>query len=217
MYARYMTLRGRCRTYRGAPSRIDAVLERMDGQDRAVVEATEGNRGLAVLADAEGGRILGASYWDCAESLQASEEAPADARADPADARADLAKALSWHLTVERFEVIVGIRRSITARGAPVRLSRFEMDRSRVEEAIALFWEETVPRVKGADGLCSFQLLLDRESGSGMVATAWESERAAEAFWPTAEQLRAVSSERVGLRFSPPDTYAMARTTVRLD
>jgi heme-degrading monooxygenase HmoA len=210
MYARYMTLLGRYRTYRGTPSKIDAVLERMDYQDRAVVEATEGNRGLAVLADAEGSRILGASYWDSAESLQASEEAPADAHAD-------LAKAHSWHLTVERFEVIVGIRRSFPARGAPVRLSRFDMDRSRVEEAIALFWEESVPRLKGADGLCSFQLLLDRESGSGMVATAWESTRAAEAFWPTAEQLRAVTSERVGLRFSPPDTYTMARTTVRLD
>jgi heme-degrading monooxygenase HmoA len=118
---------------------------------------------------------------------------------------------------VERFEVIVGFRRSIPARGAPVRLSRFEIDPSRVEEAITWFWEESVPRVKAADGLCSFQLLLDRESGSGMVATAWENREAAEAFWPTAEQLRAVASERVGLRFSPPDTYTMVRTTVRLD
>jgi heme-degrading monooxygenase HmoA len=210
MYARYMTLRGRYMTYRGEPSKIDALLERMDGQDRAVVEATEGNRGLAVLADAGGGRILGASYWDSAESLRASEEALADARAD-------LAKALGWHLTVERFEVIIGFRRTFPARGAPVRLSRFEMDPSRVEEAITWFWEETVPRVKGAHGLCSFQLLLDRESGSGMVATAWENQEAAEAFWPTAEQLRADASERVGLRFSPPDTYTMVRTTVRLD
>jgi heme-degrading monooxygenase HmoA len=210
MYARYTTLRGRHMTYRGEPSKIDAVLERMDGPDRAAIEATAGNRGLAVLADAGGGRILGASYWDSAESLRASEDALADARAD-------LAKALSWHLTVERFEVIVGFRHSSPARGAPVRLSRFEMDPSRVEEAITWFWEESVPRVKGADGLCSFQLLLDRASGSGMVATAWENQQAAEAFWPTAEQLRAAASERAGLRFSPPDTYTMVRTTVRLD
>lgn len=210
MYARYMTLRGRYMNYRGAPSNIDEVLERMDGQDRPLVEATEGNRGLAVLADAGRGRIIAASYWDSAESLRASEEALADARAD-------LAKALSWHLTVERFEMVIGFRRSIPARGASVRLSRFELDPSRAEEAITLFWEESVPRVKGADGLCSFQLLLDRENRSGMVATAWENQEAAEAFWPTAEQLQAVTSERTGLRFSPPDTYTMVRTTVRLD
>jgi heme-degrading monooxygenase HmoA len=210
MYARYMTLRGRYMTYRGEPSKIDAVLERMDGQDRAAVEATEGNRGFAVLADAGGGRILGASYWDSAKSLRASEDALADARAD-------VAKALAWALTVERFEMIIGFRHSIPARGAPVRLSRFEMDPSRVEEAITLFWEESVPRVKGAHGLCSFQLLLDRESGSGMVVTAWENQEAAEAFWPTAEQLRATASERAGLRFSPPDTYTMIRTTVCFD
>jgi quinol monooxygenase YgiN len=74
MYARYTTVRG-------DPSRIDAALQRVDGQVRDSVEATQGNRGFAVLADAEGGRIVGASYWDSAESLRASEPVLADSRA----------------------------------------------------------------------------------------------------------------------------------------
>ena len=50
-----------------------------------------------------------------------------------------------------------------------------------------------------------------------MVVTAWESVEAADEFWPTAEQLRARASDRVGVRFTGPDTLTMVRTTVRLD
>jgi heme-degrading monooxygenase HmoA len=86
-----------------------------------------------------------------------------------------------------------------------------------VEEAISLMNEENVPRVKGAAGLCSFQLVLNRATGAGMVVSTWESGDAATAFWPVAEQLRARASDRVGVRFGQPDDYAMVRSTVRLD
>ena len=92
---------------------------------------------------------------------------------------------------MERFEVVVGFRHSIPARGAVARISRFEVEPARVDEAITSMSEESVPRVKGADGLCSFQLLLDRDTGRGMVVSSWENQAAADAFWPTAEQLRA--------------------------
>jgi heme-degrading monooxygenase HmoA len=98
-----------------------------------------------------------------------------------------------------------------------VRLSRLEVDPARVDEAISLMREETAPRVKGAEGLLSFQQLLDRNTGSGMIVTTWESQAATEAFWPTAEQLRARASDRVGVRFGPVDTYTMIRSTVQLD
>lgn len=52
--------------------------------------------------------------------------------------------------------------------------------------------------MKGAPGLCSFQPLLDRESGQGMVVTAWENRRAASDFWSTAQELRDQVTERVG-------------------
>jgi heme-degrading monooxygenase HmoA len=98
-----------------------------------------------------------------------------------------------------------------------VRLSRLEVDPARVDEAISLMREETAPRVKGADGLCSFQQLLDRDTGSGMIISTWESQAAAEAFWPTAEQLRARAGDRVGVRFGAMETYTMIRSTVQLD
>jgi len=202
MFARYTTVRG-------DPSKLDATIDYVDGEARAAVEGTEGNRGFAVVVDAQGGRLLGASYWDSAESMRAAEEKLADTRAAAGEA-------MDGEVTVERFEVALGFRHSIPARGAVVRLSRLEVDPARIDEAISLLGEESVPRVKGAEGLCSFQLLLDR-TGAGMVVTAWESREAADAFWPTAEQLRARASDRVGVRFTVPDTLTMVRSTVRLD
>lgn len=203
MFARYTNVRG-------DPSRIDAAIDYADGPARAAVESTEGNRGFAVVVDTERGRLVGASYWDSAESLRASETALADSRASAA-------AALGGEVTIERFEVVVGFRHSFPARGALVRLGPLTVPPARVEELISLMNEESVPRVKGAAGLCSFQMLLDRSTGAGMVVSAWEGQEAATAFWPVAEQLRARASDRVGVQFTQPEDYTMIRSTVRLD
>lgn len=203
MYARYTTVRG-------DPDKIDAAIEYVDGPCRAEVEATPGNLGFAVIADPDGGRIIGASYWDSAESLRASESALAGTR-DQA------ASALRGRLEgIENFEVTLGLRRSIPERGALVRLARLRVDPARVGDAISLMREETAPRVKGADGLCSFQQLLDRETGAGVVVSCWETKEAAEAFWPVAQRLRERASERAGVRFEQLDDFVMIRSTVRL-
>jgi quinol monooxygenase YgiN len=203
MFARYATARG-------DPSKVDAAVEHIDVAARAAVEAEEGNRGFAVLADYEGGQVVGASYWDSAESMEASE-------ARLADTRAATAAALDGELTIERFELVLGFRQSIPARGAVVRLTRFEMDPARADEAFSLLREETAPRIKGADGLCSFLTLLDREHRTGMVVTSWENQEAAEAFQPIAEQLRTRASDRIGIRFEPFHAFTMIRTTARID
>jgi heme-degrading monooxygenase HmoA len=202
MFARYTTVRG-------DPDKIEAAIEYVDGEARAAVEATPGSLGFAVVADPAGGRLIGASYWDSRESMMNSESALAEVRARAASTA-------GGEVSRERFEVVEGFRHSIPARGALARLSRFQVEPARADEAIARVREESVPRVKGADGLCSFQLLLDRDTGNGMVVSAWENEDAADAFWPTAEQLRARATEEAGVRFLEPENYSMIRSTVRL-
>jgi heme-degrading monooxygenase HmoA len=203
MFARYTTVR--C-----DPATLDRVIEQVDGEARAAVEAEPGSRGFAVLADAQGGRMIGASYWDTAAAMEAS-------RQRLAPRREAAAAAVGGELSVEQFEVVVGFRHIIPARGAAVRLTRCELDPSRADEAVTLMREETVPRIKGTAGLCSFQVLLDRGTGAGMVVPCWEDAASAEAFWPTAEKLRARAADRVGVRFSAPEGYTLIRTTVRLD
>jgi heme-degrading monooxygenase HmoA len=203
MFARYTTVRGN-------PDKIDAAIEYVDGEGRTAVEAAPGNLGFAVLNDAAGGRLIGASYWDSREAMREGEAALADVRSSAASVA-------EGEVSIERFEVVIGFRHSIPGRGALVRLSRFQVEPARVDEVITVMREESVPRTKGADGLCSFQLLLDRDTGAGMIATTWENSTAAEAFWPTAQQLRARATDRAGVEFLDIENDTMVRTSVRLD
>jgi heme-degrading monooxygenase HmoA len=201
MFARYTTVRG-------DPDKLEAAIEYVDSEARAAVESMPGNLGFAVAADPAGGRLVGASYWDSLETMTNSEPALAEVRAGAASTA-------GGEVSMERFEVVEGFRHSIPARGALARLSRFQMEPARADEAITNMREESVPRVKGADGLCSFQMLLDRDTGNGMVVSAWENQEAADAFWPTAEQLRARATE-AGVRFLEPENFTMIRSSVRL-
>jgi heme-degrading monooxygenase HmoA len=203
MFARYTTLRG-------DRHKIEAAIEYVDGEARAAVEATPGNLGFAVAADPAGGLLIGASYWDSRESMTNAESALAESRARAASAA-------GGETSMERFEVVAGFRHSIPARGALLRLSRFQVEPARVGEAITNMREGSIPRVKGADGLCSFQLLFDRDTGHGMVVSSWETLAAADAFWPTAEQLRARATEHAGVRFLDVENCTVIRTSVRLD
>lgn len=203
MFARYTTVRG-------DPGKIEAAVEYADGEARAAVEATPGNLGFAVLTDPANGRLIGASYWDSRESMSEAETALAETRSTAASTA-------GGEVSMERFEVMIGFRHSIPGRGAAARLSRLQVEPARVDELITRIREEAVPQVKGADGLCSFQLLLDRDTGSGMIVSSWEESADTEAFWPTAQQLRARATEQVGVRFLDIEDYTMVRTTVRLD
>jgi len=202
MFARLTTLHG-------DPNRMDICVDQVDGETRAAVEATPGNRGFAVLSDPSRVRVLGISYWDGRTSLRASEGTLGSLR----DAAA---ATFGGDLEMERYELLVGIRHSIPRRDSVVRLTRMQVSPSRLDEAEVFMFEEVLTRVKGADGLCSFQLLRDRETGHGITLTAWERQRDAEAFAPVAEQLRVRAGDRVGLRWDPPRTYLMVRSTVQL-
>ncbi|MHA6793068.1 hypothetical protein ACVGVM_06010 [Pseudonocardia bannensis] len=203
MYVRFIIING-------DPAKIDSSVEYLEQTARPQVEATAGNKGFATLTGADARITIAASYWQDAEALKASGTALTPLREQ-------VEAAAGGPLSVEEYEVALGFRRSIPARGAVVRLARMEIEPSRADDAVTFYGGETAPRVKGAPGLCSFQLLLDRESGQGMVVTAWENERAAGDFWPTAQELRAQVAERVGAHFSGIEHYSMVRTSVQLD
>lgn len=63
---------------------------------------------------------------------------------------------LAGQVSIEQYEVALGLRRSIPQRGAVVRLARFKVDPARITEAVSLVREETATQVKGVDGLRSF-------------------------------------------------------------
>jgi heme-degrading monooxygenase HmoA len=88
----------RVSTFRGSPESIEKALAQAE-EATSVVRGFEGNEGLIVLVDREGGRELTITLWDSADSLRASEEAANRIRRDLASSAGEEIQG------VDRYEV----------------------------------------------------------------------------------------------------------------
>ena len=92
MYARISTLEG-------SPEHIDEGLRQVRENVLPQLQKQEGFKGMAALADRQTGKVLGVTFWESEETLQASEEAADRLREDSAEAMSDTIA------DVERYEV----------------------------------------------------------------------------------------------------------------
>lgn len=192
----------------GAKDRIDAGIAHIEGLDRPVVEATSGNQGLATMVDREAGVIVAMSFWD--EPLHSSE-------ASLTHAREAAAAAVGGDLVVERFELAGRTQPSPPAPGAVVRMARMQLDPATVAEGLTLFTREVLPAIKTAAGLCSAEVMIDRESGTGIILTAWTDADSADHGEHAWEPLRDTATKRVGAKFPRTETYTLVRTSALQD
>jgi len=71
---------------RVAPERVDAILEQFRSETLARFQAEEGFCGVTVLVDRTDGLVLGVTFWERSEDLEASEGVGAEARTRAATA-----------------------------------------------------------------------------------------------------------------------------------
>src|SRR5436305_14819620 len=62
------------------PKRVEAILEQFRSETLARFQAQEGFCGVAVLVDRGGGQVLGVTFWEREQDLEASEAMGAEAR-----------------------------------------------------------------------------------------------------------------------------------------
>ena len=82
------------------PGRIDEAVRRLEAEDVPSWRQLEGFKGFTLLADRESGSVIGTSYWESREAMEASEDAVA-----PSRQRAAEAGGATDTPVVERFEV----------------------------------------------------------------------------------------------------------------
>jgi hypothetical protein len=192
----------------GERGKIDAGIDRLEGSDRPVVESTSGNRGLVTLVDRDAGVIVATSYWD--EALYSSEAALTEAREA-------VAAAAGGDLVVERFELAGHRLSSVPMPGAAVVMARVQLDPGAVADGLTAVRDEMLPPIAAVDGFCSAEILIDHDSGAGIVVTAWANATAADQADRVLEPLREDAEHRCGVKFTRAETYALVRTTARLD
>lgn len=180
----------------GDPARMDEATRYLEGSVRPHVEAQPGNRGIAVLTNADLGVCLIASYWDTADAMTASEQAVEVPRKE-------LTELIRGTVTVEHYEAAVFVRRSRPPAGAGVRMTRIDADPAHLDAAIAEFRNTGVPALMQMPGMCSTQFLADRETGHCIAVTAWQDHAA-------------MAAGRSGVATLRADLVAVTHTQVRM-
>jgi hypothetical protein len=163
--------------------------------------------GLATFADLEGEVVVAASYWN--EPLRSSAPGLTKAR--------EAAHAASGgELVAESYEVVVASQAEVTPPGGVVFLARLRVEPARIADSVAFFRGEELAGLAAHAGLCSFELQVDRDFGTGLVVSAWQDRDAARGLREVIEGFHDKAGDEVGAKLLPIETYTMVRSSTRL-
>lgn len=158
-------------TFTGAKD-IDAGLAFVRETVVPLLSKQKGYRGSTASADREGGVFAVLSLWDTAEDRDATETMLAKTRQDAVEV-------VGGTLSVETFEELASeIGDPPPGPGSALAVTRISMDPSKVDDNIAFFKSEIVPRIKASEGFQGLRNMIDRATGEGIVGTAWSDEAA---------------------------------------
>ena len=181
----------------GQPGRIDTVNEYLDTHLHPRIGARTGHTGVATYTSTDAGITIIESTWTSAththdEPLQ-----------DPLAVLCEQAVTLgAGTLTEENYEITAGIARSVPPHGALVELFRFTLGPGSAGHGLTLFNKTTRDRLMTAAGLYNVRLLLNRDTGHGVITAIWRHRHAAQAFWKQAGHPHVQLSYRAGATFT---------------
>ena len=95
-------MHARTTTIDANPERIDEVVRQVESDVLPLLKQQEGFKGFTLHVDRPGGKVVGTSYWESEEAMQASEDVVKTPREEAAQQGG-----ASGAPTVEHFEVAV--------------------------------------------------------------------------------------------------------------
>lgn len=155
----------------GDPVRLGEALHFLEDEGRPAVDGEDGCLGMVVAENAELGVAVVESFWTSGDTLCRAERTLAPLRAEAAR----LAVATE---SVERFEVGALVRSVRPHPGAGVRLTRYETDPARVEDAVTAYGSTVAAGLRDSDGFCVGILCVDRPTGRSVGETVWRDTNA---------------------------------------
>ncbi|MDY6997109.1 MAG: hypothetical protein SW019_10965 [Actinomycetota bacterium] len=161
MYARSSTIHAR-------PAALDAGITYIHDTVWPALSGLDGYVGLSLLVDRLSGRCIATTAWQSAEAMDAS-------RRPTHEIRERVAHILGGSPTVDEWEIAALHRTRHTGPGAGVRVTWARVDPESADRAVDGFRMATIPALEELDGFCSASLLVDRDSGFGVVSVTFDS------------------------------------------
>ncbi|MDQ1490074.1 MAG: hypothetical protein QOD57_4758 [Actinomycetota bacterium] len=162
MYARVLTFSG--------VTDLDAGIKYLQETAQPTVRSQRGYGGMTASADRSGGILGVLSLWETEADRDASDSALGKTR--------DEARGLlGAQLTVETFEeMVVEVSRPPQV-GSALMVTRISMDPARIDEILEVFKQNVAPEIKASPGFRALRNMLNRQTGDGIVGTAWDDEQ----------------------------------------
>jgi hypothetical protein len=153
------------------PLRLDDSVKFIETDVRPAVENELGSLGMSLYTNPELGVAVLTSFWVSRDALRHSEEV-----ARPR--RREAIKRAAGTVSVERYRVPVFERKAPPGTGTALRLTRMDVEPSRVEDVVEVYGDTVVPWFADAEGFCSSLLLVDWDTGHSVSATMWRTPQA---------------------------------------
>ncbi len=182
-------MHARTTTLVAMPASLDAGIAYVRDAVMPKVESLDGYVGLSLVADRSSGRCITTTAWESEEALRASGDAVKEVRARAAEIF------VGSSLDVDEWEIAVVHRVHESGEGACARITWVKVDPAEMDAGIDMFKSTVLPALEELDGLCSVSLLVNRASGRGVSAVAFESVEALERAQTQADRIRASASE----------------------
>ena len=202
MYARSTTLRGR-------PEAISAGIALVRDEVMPSVQAMDGCVGLSMLVDRDTGGAIVTTAWQDEPTLRESELQTAALRDRAQQVFGARPEVRSW-------EIAVLHRVRATDVGACARVTWTLVEPDLLERQLEIFRHQALARVEDLDGFCSASLLVDRQTGRGVLATTYESADALRRTRAAASDLRGDFAQRMASQVLDVAEFEVALAHLRV-
>jgi hypothetical protein len=188
------------------PLRLDEAMKHIETEVHPRVQRLPGSLGLSLHVNSDLGLAVLETFWVSDDTLRAGERMIAPSK-DEAVRRA------TGTITVEHFAVPVFEQDALAATGAGVRMTGIDVPPSRIEDAIEVFGDTTVPWLADTKGFCRTLYLVDRHSGRTVSETVWQDARALAGSRSAAAAIRAEVVSAAGGVIRAVQEYSMVVNT----
>jgi len=153
------------------PSNSDTAIKQWTSEVLPLLKKQDGFRGATLVGNRKTGDGLSVTYW-------ASEEAMKNARPKVRpQAETIMSNTGSKIVDEDECEVAVQERIQPAKAGVFVRVTTVEADPAKIADGTAFYEEMIVPVIRKQPGARTALLFVNRKTGRGFAATAWDTEQ----------------------------------------
>ena len=200
----------RSTTIQALASSIDEGVSYIHDSVMPALLRMHGCAGLSLLVDRESGRCIATSSWTSEREMIASEDRAQSMRDNAAEAfGGEIVEVKTW-------EIAVLHRDHRTGKGTSARCTWLECDPRNVDRAVDIFRFGVLPEAERIDGFCSASLMVNRETGHLVSATAWDSREAMEKGRAIANALRTSAARDIGAEITEVAEFDLTLAHLRV-